>query len=237
VRGDFAGGDLAVAHQTKDGASRRVGNRPQRLVHCVTSLHSTPPSGNVSNILHRSGGAVDLLEALDRTFQHTHDVIAAVPSAKHDAATPCEEWKVRDLLEHMIGVVAGLGAAASGVAPGAFELSDDPATQFEGVAKATLGAWRAPGALERIIEGPAGAMPGQVYAGINLLDTATHSWDLATACGLPSALGDDVAEFTLDVARQTIAPQIRPGRFADEVPAPAGADATARLVAFLGRNP
>lgn len=180
---------------------------------------------------------MDLLEALDRTFQRAHDVIAAVPAAKLDAATPCEEWKVRDLLEHMIGVVAGLGAAASGAAPTPFELGDDPATQFEGIAKTTLDAWRAPGALEQIIEGPAGAMPGQVYAGINLLDTATHTWDLATACGVASALDGDVAEFTLEVARQTIAPQIRPGRFADEVSAAADADATARLVAFLGREP
>jgi uncharacterized protein (TIGR03086 family) len=180
---------------------------------------------------------MDMLDALDRTFQHTHDVIAAVPAEKLDAATPCEQWTVRDLLEHMISVVAGLGAAASGAPPAPFELSGDPATQFDGIARTTLDAWRSPGALENVIDGPAGSMPGQVYAGINLLDTATHSWDLATACGLPSALDDELAEFTLGVAQQTIAPQIRPGRFADEVPTAAGADATARLVAFLGRKP
>lgn len=180
---------------------------------------------------------MDLLDALDRTFRHTSGVLAAVPATKLDDATPCEEWRVRDLLEHMIGVVAGLGAAAAGTAPTPFALSDDPATQFDAIAKTTLDAWRAPGALEKIIEGPAGAMPGSVYAGINLLDTATHTWDLATACGLPATLPDEVATFTLDVARQTIAPQIRPGRFADEIAAPAGGGATEQLVAFLGRQP
>jgi uncharacterized protein (TIGR03086 family) len=137
----------------------------------------------------------------------------------------------------MIGVVAGLGATAAGTAPSPFVLGDDPAAQFDAAATATLDAWRVPGTLERIIEGPAGALPGQVYAGINLLDTATHSWDLATACGLPSALPDDVARFTLDVARQTIAPEIRPGRFADEIPTTADAGPTEQLVAFLGRQP
>jgi uncharacterized protein (TIGR03086 family) len=180
---------------------------------------------------------MDLITALDGTFQHTHDVISAVPSTELDGATPCDEWKVRDLLEHMIGVVAGLGAAASGTAASPFALGDDPGAQFEGVAKTTLDAWRAPGALDRIIDGPAGAMPGRVYAGINLLDTATHSWDLATACGLPSALPDDIAEFALEVSRQTIAPEIRVGRFAPEVRAPSGCSATEALVAFLGRNP
>lgn len=180
---------------------------------------------------------MDLIEALDRTFQHTHGVIAAVPSGQLDAATPCEEWRVRDLLEHMIGVVAGLGGAAAGADPGPFTLDDDPAAQFESIAKMTLDAWSAPGALDRIIDGPAGALPGQVYAGINLLDTATHSWDLATACGLPSALPDDVAQFTLEVSRRTIAPEIRPGRFGSEVSAPKGSTATEQLVAFLGRRP
>jgi uncharacterized protein (TIGR03086 family) len=180
---------------------------------------------------------MDLLDALDRTFQHTSAVVAAVPKSKLDAETPCSDWHVRDLLEHMIGVVAGLGAAAAGTAPAAFALDDDPATQFDAVATATLEAWRSPGALDKTIEGPAGAMPGSVYAGINLLDTATHAWDLATACGLPAALPDDVATFTLEVARQTIAPPIRPGRFADEVASPVGASATDQLVAFLGRRP
>jgi uncharacterized protein (TIGR03086 family) len=180
---------------------------------------------------------MDLLDALDRTFQHTSGVLAAVPPDKLDGATPCAEWCVRDLLQHMISVVAGLGAAAAGTAPAAFVLDADPATQFDGIATTTLDAWRAPGALDKTIEGPAGAMPGSVYAGINLLDTATHAWDLATACGLPAALPDDVAAFTLEVARQTIAPQIRPGRFADEIAAPGGGSATDQLVAFLGRQP
>ena len=180
---------------------------------------------------------MDLLDALDRTVQHTRSVVAAVPEEKLDAGTPCSDWHVRDLLEHMIGVVAGLGAAAAGTAPATFVLGDDPATQFDAIAKTTLDAWRSPGALDKTIDGPAGAMPGSVYAGINLLDTATHTWDLATACGLPAALPDDVATFTLEVARQTIAPPIRPGRFADEIASPAGASATDRLVAFLGRQP
>jgi uncharacterized protein (TIGR03086 family) len=180
---------------------------------------------------------MELIAALDKSFAHTHGVLLGVRPEYLTDPTTCAKWTVQDLLEHMIGVVAGLGAAAAGTAPAAFALDDDPATQFDAVATATLEAWRSPGALDKTIEGPAGAMPGSVYAGINLLDTATHAWDLATACGLPAALPDDVATFTLEVARQTIAPPIRPGRFADEVASPVGASATDQLVAFLGRRP
>ena len=55
---------------------------------------------------------MDLLDALEQTFDHAHDVIAGVRADQYDDKTPCAEWTVRDLLDHMIGVVAGLGAAA-----------------------------------------------------------------------------------------------------------------------------
>jgi uncharacterized protein (TIGR03086 family) len=83
----------------------------------------------------------------------------------------------------------------------------------------------------------AGPMPGHVLAGINLLDTATHTWDLATATGQPPALPDDVATAALEASHAIISPETRPGRFGPEVPAPEGAAPTEVLVAFLGRTP
>lgn len=109
---------------------------------------------------------------------------------QYDATTPWAKWIVRELLEHMIGVVDGLGAAASGGTPTSFTLGDDPAAQLQAAAIAMAG-WRSPGVLDRIVDGGAGRMPGRVLAGINLLDTAVHTWDLATATGQPPALRDD----------------------------------------------
>jgi uncharacterized protein (TIGR03086 family) len=180
---------------------------------------------------------MELIEALERTFEHTQAVIAGVRPDQHGDKTPCEEWNVGDLLEHMIGVVDGLGAAAAGRERSPFVLGDDPAAQFRTASGATLAAWRTPGVLDRIVDGGAGPMPGHVLAGINLLDTATHAWDLATATGQPAALPEAVAAAALEASRATIAPEIRPGRFAPEVAAPADADTTTQLVAFLGRTP
>lgn len=180
---------------------------------------------------------MDLVDSLDRTFQHAHGVIAGVGPDQHGERTPCEEWTVRDLLEHMIGVVAGLGAAAAGAPPGQFRLGPDPAGQFEEAAARALAAWRRPGVLDQVVDGGAGPMPGRVLAGINLLDTATHTWDLAVATGQPAALPDDVAAAALETSLATVSPEVRPGRFAPEVALPDGADLTGRLVAFLGRTP
>lgn len=182
---------------------------------------------------------MDLVASLDHAFSHAHGVIAGVRPDQYDATTPCDDWSVRDLMQHMIGVVAGVGAAASGTAPAGGEagLSDDPVGQFDQASAAALAAWRAPGVMDRELMSGAGPMPGRVLAGINLLDTATHTWDLARATGQDAHLPDDVAAAALELSRQTITPEIRPGRFKPEITPPDGTDDTGRLVAFLGRQP
>jgi uncharacterized protein (TIGR03086 family) len=180
---------------------------------------------------------MELIDALDQTFQHAHGVIGNVRADQLDAPTPCPDWAVRDLLGHMIGVVAGLGSAAAGNTPAEFALGPDPATQFRDAADAALTAWSTPGVFDKVVDAGPGPMPGRVLAGINLLDTATHTWDLAAATGQPTHLPDDVAESALEASRATISPEIRPGRFGPEVPAPADAGPTEQLVAFLGRQP
>jgi len=180
---------------------------------------------------------MNVVDSLEQTFAHAHGVIAGVRPEQLTDKTPCEEWTVRDLLNHMIGVVAGIGASAAGEPRPEFVLADDPASQFESAARSTLAAWRAPGVLERTVDGPAGPMPGKVLASINLLDTATHTWDLATATGQPSELPDAVASAAMEASRMVVSPALRPGRFAPEQQTPAGASPTAQLVAFLGRTP
>lgn len=180
---------------------------------------------------------MEIVDALEQTFQHAHAVIGNVRADQLDAPTPCPDWAVRDLLEHTIAVVAGIGAAAAGAPRTKFELGPDPAAQFQQAAEVAIVAWRAPGVLDRVIDGGPGPMPGRVLAGINLLDTATHTWDIATATGQPAHLPDDVATTALETSRVTITPDIRPGRFGEEVAAPAGAGPTEQLVAFLGRRP
>jgi len=180
---------------------------------------------------------VDIIDSLDTTFRHAHGVIAGVRPDQLADRTPCTDWTVRDLLEHMIGVVSGLGAAAAGAERTPFVLGADPAAQFEAASVAAMAAWRSPGVLDRVIDAGPGPMPGRALAGINLLDTATHTWDLAMATGQPAGLPDDVAAAALEASRRIISPEIRPGRFGPECAAPDGAGPTDQLVAFLGRQP
>jgi uncharacterized protein (TIGR03086 family) len=180
---------------------------------------------------------MDLIGSLDETFQHAEHVITRIRLEQYSDKTPCVEWTVRDLLEHMMSVAAALGAVAAGRPAERFELDADPPAQFRRIAAATLAAWRAPGVLDRTFEFGPGPMPGRALASINLLDTATHSWDLATATGQPATLPEVVARAALEASTMVITDEVRVGRFGPEVDVPDGASPTDRLVAFLGRTP
>jgi len=183
---------------------------------------------------------MELVDALDQTFGHAHKVIAGVRPDQYGDKTPCAEWTVRDLLAHMVGVVSHMAAATAGEpspGTGGFELGADPAAQFRAAADAALAGWRRPGIMDETITAVVEPMPGRVLAGINLLDTATHSWDLATATGQSAGLPEDVAQAAIEASRQIVTDQLRPGRFNAELEAPPGCSPTERLVAFLGRRP
>jgi uncharacterized protein (TIGR03086 family) len=180
---------------------------------------------------------MDLVPALERTFDQMHRVARGVTADDYARPTPCAEWDVAMLMTHAFGVVDGIGTVASGSTPVPFELDRvAPAVQFRRLADKALAAWKTDGVLDAEMNAGAGPMPGRVYASINLLDTLVHSWDLATATSQDATIDDELATFTLGVSQQVISPDVRVGRFDAEVPTSSEASATDRLVGFLGRK-
>ena len=184
---------------------------------------------------------MELVDALDQTFDHAYKVVAGVQPTQYGDPTPCDEWNVQQLLTHIVAVTTVMGeATAAGEAsrrPNDVALAEDPTAQFRAAADAALAGWRKPGIMDETINAGPGPMPGRALAGINLLDTATHSWDLARATGQSSELPPAVAEAALEASHQIVNDQLRPGRFGPELDAPKDCGPTDRLVAFLGRTP
>ncbi|MCU1427652.1 MAG: hypothetical protein JWL83_1652 [Actinomycetia bacterium] len=179
-------------------------------------------------------GPVEQFEVLIPTFLR---VGSAVDDAALGAATPCDGWVVRDLLEHMNGGARMFAAAFEGRAVRERDLGDDP-VGVVGEALAEFDtAIHAPGALQQTVESPFGAMPGEVFARLAALDLLMHTWDLGRATGqdlnLPAAVVESVDGF----ARQALTDEWRrPGVFGGEVAAPATASTIDALAAFTGRQ-
>jgi uncharacterized protein (TIGR03086 family) len=177
----------------------------------------------------------------------TERVIEGLGPDQYELSTPCTEWNVRQLLNHVLGAL-GLGAAlmtdsmptvqvGPGQVPGEDLVGDDPLAAYRS-AVAAFGAVATPDAIGRMHATPMGEMPGAALAGFATLDVLVHGWDLAKATGQDTRLDAGLAEQMLGFASQAMPDGSPRGPLmAASVAVGSDADATDRLVAFTGRTP
>jgi uncharacterized protein (TIGR03086 family) len=161
--------------------------------------------------------------------------------------TPCSEWTVRDLANHVVNggrMSAQLvhGATADEVV-GAFDadaLGPAPVAAFEASSAAEGEAFAEPGALDRVVHHPgAGDVPGSMLLAFRIGDNLLHAWDLARACGFDETLDADAVAATW-AALEPMAPMIPSiGVFGSGPSGSVGADAPiqVRLLDLSGRRP
>jgi uncharacterized protein (TIGR03086 family) len=188
-------------------------------------------------------------ELLSGALTSTGEVLAGVSAADLEGATPCASWRVRELINHIVGgqtffaTVATTGEPPSGGSAGEapdFSAGDFKAAFAEGSARC-MSAFEADGAMERIMKLPFGEMPGSAFVIIASSDTFTHGWDLAKATGQSTDLNPELAAQLLTFAQGFLLNAWRgpegQAPFGPKVEAPAGASAADQLAAFLGRQP
>ncbi len=181
-------------------------------------------------------------QVLAQTQQIAADLLANVTAAQLDQPTPCAQWNVGQLIDHMIGAqywaTAGLtGQTMTETGEGA-SAGDFRAT-FAAASQTALAAFSEDGALAKTVNPGFGDMPAAALLGLAATDTFTHAWDLAKATGQGTNLAPELAEQLLEGSRHAIQPAFRSDTgelFRHEQPAPDGADAATRLAAFLGRS-
>ncbi len=187
---------------------------------------------------------VDLLEAHGQALRAFGDAVHAAGADGWDRRTPCTEWTVRDLVNHLVAeqlwapsLLAGATLDDVGDRFDGDVLGDDPAAAWDAAAEAAREAFLDDGVLGRAVHVSAGLVPAREYGWQMTIDAAVHAWDLATALGLPCPVTEALAERLLDVVRPWVDEWQGLGIFDPPVPVHRGAGATARLVALLGRQP
>jgi uncharacterized protein (TIGR03086 family) len=179
---------------------------------------------------------VDVLDQLSATFAMAADVVDGIAPDQLELPTPCADWNVGRLLGHTIGVLDAFAVREpnpAAVAP----LDADVSAQFAASAAAALAAWGTPGALDGSVARPGRpALPWSVFAGINVVDTFAHAWDLAQATGQSAKIDEDLAAHCLDTARQVVPDAARAivGFAPEQVVGPTRPPSD-QLAGFLGR--
>lgn len=178
-----------------------------------------------------------------RALLSTGRIVVGVRPEDLPKPTPCKDWDVRLLLNHIIGgnkmfaeVARGGRVDASGVMDD--HTLPDPGSNYLASADDVLAAWAEPGALERRVHMPFGDIPGSAAVSIHFLDIVVHGWDLARATGQDTTIEADLAAEALDISHGLLSPELRAtGVFGPEVPVSDDHPLHDRLVAFMGRRP
>jgi uncharacterized protein (TIGR03086 family) len=185
------------------------------------------------------------VELLTRAFAATSGTLERVTREQFALPTPCDDWQVRDLIEHIVGAahfftdVAELGYSPE-EQEWPTESDGDFAAAFGRYARRAVVAFSAPGAMERAVALPSGPTTGARAIEVATGEMCVHGWDLAKAVGHVPAADEGVAEGLLASEWIALCAQVRDSDsppFAPEVRVSREMAASDRLAGFLGRDP
>ncbi len=177
----------------------------------------------------------------DRALEAAVSIVANVELSQLGLPTPCADFDVRALLDHVMEGNHRFTAIANGVparpAPTADVERDGVLAPFRESADAVGAAWRDPAVLERTVRLPIGDVPGAYALRIHTVEAIVHGWDLAKATGQPTELDPQLYEAAWQASKDVGEHLRGEGRpFGPAVNIQSGSD-TERLMAWLGRQP
>lgn len=174
----------------------------------------------------------------------TIKVVNGVRPEQFGDPTPCTEWDVRTLLNHIILWTAHSaeqraygGSVAEELMNKDFAASPGFAADYAAQASKALNAWSDPAAWERDLGVMGSPMPAADVAALLIAEYVLHGWDLATATGQRYHCDDAVAAVVLDTVRAQGDLFRQYKGFADAVDVPADASAYDKALAESGRKP
>ena len=186
---------------------------------------------------------VDLPEVHARALEHARRSIAGVGDDQWDTVSDCEDWTVRELVNHVVTgnywaaeLASGLTIEAVGDRLDGDVLGTDPVRAYDDSSMVAAAVFRAPGAMDAPCAVSYGPVPGSVYCGHRFLDVLIHGWDVARSTGQDTTLDPELVEACWAVVEPQMDMVEGSGMFGPPVEVADGADLQTRLLAVLGRR-
>ena len=181
---------------------------------------------------------------IKQAFDGFGNRLDAVAATQWTAETPCADWNVRTLVNHVVAellwvapLLDGKTTADIGDQFDGDVLGSDARLTWQSVAAQAMAAASQPGAQERTTHLSFGDFPGSDYLGQVTSDVMIHAWDLARAIGVDDRFEAGLADFVRDF----LSPQVEAWRAAGAFGpvAEVGPDASVQdsLLAKTGRSP
>lgn len=186
---------------------------------------------------------MDAVEAFRKAVAQFDLSIANVPNDAWDAPTPCSEWDIRALVNHVVGecawvppLLGGKTMADIGDQLSGDLLGDDAPAAWHQAARAALAALAPDDVLDRTVHLSAGDSTGAEYLSEVAADLTIHVWDLAQAIGRTEQLPADLVQFAHETFRPRLVEWRAAGLLGEPVQLRGEADPQTRLLALVGRR-
>lgn len=172
--------------------------------------------------------------------------VHAVTPAQWTAPTPCSDWDVRALVEHVtveqlwaLPLLSGATVEDVGDRFDGDVLGDDPVTHWDQSAAASVDAFAAADVTGGTVSLSRGPTPVAEYLGEMTADALIHTWDLARAIGADETLNADLVSYVWESIAPMVPIMASTGRFGDGQSGAVGEDAPLqlRLLDATGRRP
>lgn len=178
----------------------------------------------------------DELDGAEASLRVLQSVVHPIANDDWAKQTPCREFDIESLTDHLMNSITVIGGAAGAELPER-DPSDSVERQVIAAARSALDAWHRRG-LDGTVRFGDNEAPARMMAGVLSLEFLVHAWDYAMALGRPVNAPDSLSEYVMALARRIITPQGRTtAGFDDPVEVPVDAGALDKLVAYTGRNP
>jgi uncharacterized protein (TIGR03086 family) len=169
--------------------------------------------------------------------------VRAVGDDQWELPTPCSDWNVRQLVNHLVyedrwtvPLMEGSTIAAVGDRYEGDLLGDDPKGAWAESCAEAVAAVQADGALERMVDLSSGPTPAGEYVSQLLADHLIHAWDLARAVGADERLDPELVEACAAWFTEMEPHYRAAGAIGERPETPPGADAQTILLAAFGRT-
>lgn len=180
--------------------------------------------------------------------QRLAELIANTPDGQLAAPTPCAQYTIGDLLDHIGGLSVAfrmaadkdLGVAGTPPLGDATLLSDDWRTRIPIDLERLAVAWGNPDAWGGMTRAGGIDMPGDVAAFVAIDELVVHGWDLAKATGQSFDADADAVNAAFNFVQQFSGPDDADSRgdaFGPVITLPDDAPLLDRLIGPTGRDP
>lgn len=180
---------------------------------------------------------IDELQSAEKSFAVLQHVLHGIAKVDESKQTPCREFDVASLTDHLMNSITSIGSAAGAEFPER-DSSDSVERQVLLAARPALDAWHERGLDGMVAFGQGNEAPAKMMVGVLSLEFLVHAWDYAKATGREVTAPDSLSDYVLRLAHNIITPQGRTSvGFDDPIDVPGDAGALERLIAYTGRMP